>query len=177
MVANKKLYINKKEGFIGFNLKQDAFVADCSDIDNIIVFLSSGKYKVVKIDSKVFVGKNIIHAAVWKKQDQHMVYNAIYRAGTTGKAMVKRFSVTSLVRDREYDLTAGDPASKVLYFTANPNSESEIVTIYLNSKVSAKNKKFFYDFANINIKGRNSKGNILSKYTIRKINNTILNNK
>ena len=169
VVANKKLYINKKEGFIGFNLKQDEFISDCSDIDNIIVFLSNGKYKVVKIDSKVFVGKNIIHAAIWKKQDKHMVYNAIYRSGRIGKSMVKRFSVTSIVRDREYDLTAGDPMSKVLYFTANPNSESEVVSILLDSKSKARNKSFDFNFNDIAIKGRASKGNIISKYPIKKI--------
>ena len=169
VIANKKLYINKKEGFIGFNLKQDEFVADCSDIDNIIVFLSSGKYKVVKIDSKVFVGKKIIHAAIWKKQDKHMVYNVIYKAGKTGKSMVKRFSVTSIVKDREYDLTAGDPMSKVLYFTANPNSESEIVSIILDSKSRARNKTFDFNFNDIAIKGRGSKGNIISKHPIKKI--------
>ena len=169
VVANKKLFVNKKEGFIGFGLKQDEFICNCSDIDNIIVFLKNGKYKVVKIDNKVFIGKNIIHAAIWKKQDKHMVYNLIYKSGNSGKSMVKRFSVTSLVKDREYDATSGEPNSSILYFTANPNSESEIVSINLNSKSKARNKTFDFDFSNILIKGRSSKGNILSKHSIRKI--------
>ncbi len=169
VVANKKLYVNKKEGFIGYGLKQDEFISDCSDIDNVIVFLKDGKYKVVKIDSKVFVGKNIIHAAVWKKQDKHMVYNVVYLSGKSRKAMVKRFSVTSLIKDREYDLTSGEPKSRVLYFTANPNSESEIVCINLDSKSKTRKKSFDFDFNNILIKGRSSKGNILSKHPIKKI--------
>ena len=169
VVANKKLYINYKEGFIGFGLKQDDYLCDCSDIDNIIVFLENCNYKVVKIESKIFVGKNIIHAAVWKKQDKHMVYNVVYRSGKKGNSMIKRFSVTSLVKDREYVLSSGEPSSKILYFTANPNSESEIITINLNSKPKTKNKSFDFDFSEIIIKGRGSKGNILSKHTVKKI--------
>ena len=118
-VANQKLYVNREEGFIGYSLKKDEYVGDCSDIDNIIVFRRDGKYVVTQIDSKKFVGKDVIHVAVWKKGDEHMVYNVAYKDGKTGRTMVKRFSVTSIVRDREYDVTAGTSGSKVVYFTAN----------------------------------------------------------
>ena len=169
VIANKKLYVNKKEGFIGYNLKKDEFISDCSDIDNIIVFLKSGKYKVVKIEPKLFIGKNIIHASIWKKNEKHMIYNVIYFQGLSKISYVKRFAVTSVVKDREYDITSGDKNNKLLYFTANPNSESEIVSITLDSKAKTRNKSFDFDFSSILIKGRNSKGNILSKHPIKRV--------
>ena len=169
VVANKKLFINKNEGFIGTKLKSDDFVCKCSNIDDIIVFLEDGRYIVTKIDDKKYIGKNIVYANVWKKNDEHMIYNVVYKDGLSKVSYVKRFSVTSLIKDRFYDITKATDGSKVLYFTANPNSESEIVSISLNSKSLAKSKLFDYDFSNLSIKGRQSKGNILTKYPVRKI--------
>jgi topoisomerase-4 subunit A len=168
-VANQKLYINRKEGFIGYGLKKDEFISECSDIDDIIVFLKNGKFTVTKISEKAFVGKDIIHAAVWRKGDERMVYNMIYYDSKTDRNYAKRFAVTSITRDKMYDLTKGGKNSKVLYFTANPNSESEIVTVYLNPVSRARNKIFDFDFADISIKGRGAGGNIISRYPIRKI--------
>ncbi len=168
-VANQKLFVNRKDGFIGTALKKDELVGNCSDIDNVIVFRRDGKYMVTSVDSKKFVGKDVIHVAVWKKNDEHLVYNLAYKDGKTGVTYVKRFSVTSIVKDREYDVTLGTEKSKVFYFTANPNSESETVTIHLHSRAKARIKVFDYDFADLAIKGRGAKGNILSKYTVRKI--------
>jgi len=169
VIANKKLYINKKEGFIGTKLKSDEFVCKCSSIDDIIVFMEDGKYIVTQVDDKKYIGKNIIYANVWKKNDNHMIYNIIYKDGLNKISYVKRFSVTSLIKDRLYDATQSNDNSKILYFTPNPNSESEVVNISLHSKSSAKNKLFEYDFSNLSIKSRQSKGNILSKYQIRKV--------
>ena len=169
VIANKKLYANYKEGFIGTKLKKDEFVCKCSNIDDIIVFLSDGKYIVTKVDEKKYVGKNILYLNVWKNNDNHMIYNVVYKDGKSKNTFVKRFSVTSLIKDRIYDLTQGEDKSKVLYFTANPNSESEIVNIFLDSRSTARNKAFEYDFSNLAIKNRTSKGNIISKYNIRKI--------
>ena len=166
---NAKLYANFKEGFIGMGMKKDEFISDCSDIDNIIVFRKDGKFKVVKISDKSFVGKNIIHVAVWKKGDDRTTYNMIYTDGKTGKTMVKRFNVTAITRDKDYDLTKGTPGSKLHYFTANPNGEAEIVGIQLTPGCRAKKKMFDYDFAELAIKGRGSQGNLLTKYPIRKV--------
>jgi topoisomerase IV subunit A len=166
---NQKLYVNRSEGFIGYGMKKDEYVCDCSDIDDIIVFRRDGKCLVTKIAEKVFVGKDIIYVAVFKKNDERMVYNLIYLDGKSGRSMVKRFQVLAVTRDREYDLTTGEKGSKVLYFTANPNGEAEIVTVYLTSGCSARNKVFDFDFATIDIKGRAANGNILTKYPIRKI--------
>ena len=168
-VANQKLYVNREEGFIGSSLKKDEYIGDCSDIDNIIVFRADGKYQVTQMGAKKFVGKDIIHAAIWKKNDEHMVYNVTYRDGKAGKSMVKRFSVTSIVRDREYDVTGGTTGSTITYFTANPNSESEVVAVNLHGLAKARIKAFDFDFGGLTIKGRGSKGNILSKYPVRKI--------
>ena len=168
-VANQKLYVNREEGFIGSSLKKDEYIGDCSDIDNIIVFRANGNYQVTQMGAKKFVGKDIIHAAVWKKSDEHMIYNVAYRDGKAGKSMVKRFSVTSIVRDREYDVTAGTAGSTVTYFTANPNSESEVVAVNLHGLAKARIKTFDFDFGELAIKGRGSKGNILSKHPVRKI--------
>lgn len=166
---NAKLYVNKAEGFIGTGLKKDDFVSDCSDIDDIIVFRRDGVCKVTKISDKTFVGKDIIHVAVFKKNDDRMVYNMIYLDGATGKSYVKRFQVLAITRDKEYDLTKGSRGSKVLYFTANPNGEAEIVTVSLTAKSKARKKAFDFDFAELDIKGRNSQGNIITKYPVRKI--------
>ena len=169
VINNTKLYANYKEGFIGTSLRKDEFVCDCSDIDLIIAFRRDGKMMVTKIADKVFVGKDIIWTGVWKKGDDRTTYNLIYIDGGSGRTMVKRFQVTSITRDKEYDLTKGDKKSKVLYFTANLNGEAEVVTVYLTSGSSAKKKVFDFDFAEIDIKGRGAGGNILTKYPIRKI--------
>ncbi|MEQ8624514.1 MAG: DNA gyrase/topoisomerase IV subunit A [Vicingaceae bacterium] len=170
-VANTKLYVSRSEGFIGHGLKksESEFVADCSDIDDIIVFREDGIMQVQKIQAKSFVGKNIIHVGVWKKGDKRTIYNMIYQDGKSGKSMIKRFAVTSITRDKEYDLTAGNPGSKVLYFSANPNGEAEVVQVLLRPKAKLKKLKFDADFAEMAIKGRAAKGNILSKHLISKI--------
>ncbi|MFQ3577077.1 MAG: DNA gyrase/topoisomerase IV subunit A, partial [Cytophagales bacterium] len=167
--ANEKLYVNRKDGFVGFGLKKDEFVTECSDIDDIIVFTQTGICKVVKIADKVFVGKDIIHVSVFKKNDERMVYNMIYLDGKSGRAMGKRFQVLSVTRDKEYDLTMGNKGSKVLYFSANPNGEAEIISIQLTPSSTAKIKVFDYNFADLEIKGRVAQGNIVTKYPIKKI--------
>ena len=169
VMRNAKLFVNRVEGFIGTSLRKDEFVSDCSDIDDVIVFRNDGKMIITKVDNKTFVGKNILHVAVFKKKDKRTVYNMIYKDGKTGTTFMKRFSVTSITRDKEYDLTAGNKNSKVLYFTANPNGEAEIVTINLRSVGSIKKLKWDINFADLAIKGRGSKGNTVTKYTIRKI--------
>ena len=166
---NEKLYVNYKEGFIGTSLKKDTFVSDCSDIDDIIVFRKDGKFQVIRISDKTFVGKDIIHAAVWSKGDERTTYNMMYVDGKTGRTMAKRFNVTAVTRDKEYDLTKGTKNSKSLYFTANPNGESEVVSVQLSQGSTARVKLFDYDFSELSIKGRGSQGNIVSKYPIRKV--------
>jgi len=171
--ANQKLYANYQDGFIGYGLKKDEsvkFVCECSDLDDIIIFRKDGKCKVVKVDEKVFVGgKDIIHVAVFKKNDERMVYNMIYVDGKEGNSMVKRFQVTAVTRDREYNLTKGNPNSKVLYLTANPNAEAEIVTVHLTPASKAKLKVFDFNFAELEIKGRQAQGNILTRYPVKKV--------
>ncbi|TRZ45317.1 DNA gyrase/topoisomerase IV subunit A [Robertkochia solimangrovi] len=169
VIRNTKLYVNREEGFVGTSLKRDEYVCDCSDIDDIIVFTRQGKMMITKVDTKTFVGKDIIHVAVFKKKDKRTIYNLIYRDGKAGATYVKRFFVSSTTRDREYDLTNGVAGSVVQYFTANPNGEAEIVTILLRQKGSIKKLKWDMDFADILIKGRNSKGNIVTKYPIKRI--------
>jgi topoisomerase-4 subunit A len=166
---NAKLYANYKEGFIGTGLKKDTFISDCSDIDNIISFRKDGVFVVNLIADKVFVGKEIIHTAVWKKGDDRTTYNLIYVDGKTGRAMAKRFNVKSITRDKEYHLTTGEKGSKIIYFSANPNGESELVEIQLTPGCKAKKKLFQFDFGEIAIKGRTSKGNIVTRYPVRKI--------
>ena len=166
---NAKLYVNRKEGFIGTSLRKDEFVTDCSDIDDIIVFRRDGKMQVSRIADKVFMGKEIIHVNVWKKGDNRTTYNLIYLDGGSGRAMIKRFQVSAITRDREYDLTKGTTKSKVLYFTANPNGEAELVTVQLTQGCRAKIKVFDFDFGELAIKGRGSQGNILTKYPIKKL--------
>ena len=169
VIANEKLYVNRKEGFIGTSLKKDEFVSECSDIDDVIVFLSDGKYVITKVSNKTFVGKNILHVAVFIKGDKRTIYNVIYRDGKAGKAMVKRFSVTSVTRDKIYDITKGTENSKILYFSENANGEAEIVKVFLKPKPKLKKLVFEFDFSSIAIKGRNSQGNILSKNNVHKI--------
>ena len=167
-VANEKLYVNREEGFIGTSLRKDEFVSDCSDIDDIIVFMKNGKMKVVKVDNKVFVGKDIIHLAVFRKNDKRTIYNMVYRDGARGNYLVKRFPVTGVTRDKEYDLTAGTDGSKVEWFTANPNGEAEVILIHVRPKPKLKKLKFDFNFSELAIKGRGAKGNTFSKNSLRK---------
>ena len=166
---NAKLYVNRTEGFVGISLKKDEFVTDCSDIDDIIVFRKDGKMSVTKVGSKTFVGKDIIHVAVFKKKDKRTVYNMMYKDGTKGPSYMKRFTVTSVTRDKEYDLTNGSKSSKVLYFTANPNGEAEVVTINLRAVGSIKKLKWDIDFADLAVKGRAVRGNTITKYAIKSV--------
>jgi topoisomerase-4 subunit A len=169
VIRNTKLYVNREEGFIGTSLRRDEYVCDCSDIDDIIVFTAEGKMMVTKVDSKTFIGKNIIHVAVFKKKDKRTIYNMIYRDGSKGPSYIKRFAVTSITRDKEYDLTNGNKSSKVWYFSANPNGEAEVISVFLRQVGSIKKLKWDIDFADILIKGRASKGNVVTKYAIKKI--------
>jgi topoisomerase-4 subunit A len=167
--ANQKLFINRTDGFIGTSLKKDEFVCNCSDIDDIIIFYRDGKFKVVRVAEKLFVGKNILWLGVFKKNDQRTIYNAVYRDGRKGTYYIKRFNVSAITRDREYDITAGTEGSRVVYFTANPNGEAEVIKVTLDP--SAKVKKIFFDkdFSEIGIKGRTAKGVILTKFQIHRI--------
>ena len=169
VVKNCKLYVNREEGFIGTSIKRDEFVEECSDIDDVITFTEDGKMMVTKVESKKFISKNIKHVAVFKKKDKRTVYNMIYRDGKGGTSYIKRFSVTGVTRDKVYDLSNGKEDSKLLYFSANPNGEAEIVNIILRQTGSIKKLKWELDFADLDIKGRSSKGNIVSKYSINKI--------
>tara|TARA_B110000881_G_scaffold221373_1_gene250532 strand:+ start:3809 stop:6409 length:2601 start_codon:yes stop_codon:yes gene_type:complete len=169
VVANKKLYINRQEGFIGTNLRKDEFISDCSDIDDIIIIKDNGLMQVVKVDSKVFVGKGILHAAVFKKKDSRTIYNMIYLDGKSGYSMIKRFNVSSITRNKDYMLTRSNEGSKVLYLTANPNGEAEMVTAHLRKNQRLKILKIDYDFADLTIKGKGSVGNILTKNNVKKI--------
>ncbi|MEZ4990899.1 MAG: DNA gyrase/topoisomerase IV subunit A [Saprospiraceae bacterium] len=166
VVNNTKLYVDRKEGFVGSGLKKDEFVTDCSDIDDIIVFRKDAKFLVNRIADKTFVGKDIIHIDVWKKGDERTTYNLVYLDGKTGRAMAKRFNVKAITRDKEYDLTKGDKNSKILYFSANPNGEAEVVTIKLRQSAKAKKKIFDFDFGELAIKGRSAGGNILTRYPV-----------
>ena len=169
VVRNTKLYVNREEGFVGTSLKRDEYVCDCADIDDLIVFTRSGKMQVVKVDSKVFVEKNIIHVAVFKKKDSRTIYNAIYKDGKLGTSYIKRFAVTGVTRDKMYDITQGRAGSHLLYFSANPNGEAEIVTVVLRNTGQAKKLKWELDFADLQIKGRGVKGNIVTKYNVLKV--------
>ena len=166
---NAKLYVDRKEGFIGYGIKKTEYVMDCADIDDVIAFTKDGKFKVVRIGEKVFVGKNILHTAVWKKGDDRTTYNMIYSDGKSGRSYAKRFNVTGITRNKEYDLTAGNKNSRVSYFTANPNGESELVDIFLTAGCSARKKNFQFDFQDLDIKGRGSKGNTVTPYPVRKV--------
>ena len=167
--ANQKLYINRNDGFIGTGLKKDEFVCNCSDLDDVIIFYKDGKYKIVRVAEKLFVGKNILYVNVFKKNDQRTIYNAVYRDGKKGPCYIKRFNVTSMTRDKEYDLTQGTDGSRVMYFTANPNGEAEIIKVTLDPSQNIKRVFLIKDFSEIMIKGRASKGNLLTKYQVTRI--------
>lgn len=167
--ANEKLYINREEGFIGTGLKKDEFICNCSDIDDVIIFYKDGKYKIVRIADKLFIGKNILYVNIFKKNDKRTIYNAIYRDGKEGNYYIKRFNVTSMIRDREYDVTQGTPGSKITYFTANPNGEAEVIKVTLRPNPRIKKLIFEKDFSTIAIKGRQSMGNLLTKFEVHKI--------
>lgn len=167
--ANEKLYINREEGFIGTGLKKDEYICNCSDIDDVIIFYKDGKYKIVRVSDKLFVGKNILYVNIFKKNDKRTIYNVIYRDGKEGFHYIKCFNVTSMIRDREYDVTQGTPGSKIVYFTANPNGEAEVIKVTLRPNPRIKKLIFEKDFSTINIKGRQSMGNLLTKYEVHKI--------
>ncbi len=169
VLRNTKLYVNREEGFVGTNLKKDEYVCDCSDIDDIIIFLRDGSMMVTKVSEKTFVGKDIIHVAVFDKHDKRTIYNMVYRDGKSGPSYIKRFNVSGVTRDKPYDLTNETKGSQVLYFSANPNGEAEVITILLRQVGSIKKLKWDVDFADIAIKGRSSRGNTVSKYPIKKI--------
>tara|TARA_B100000886_G_scaffold332427_1_gene285137 strand:- start:36 stop:1640 length:1605 start_codon:yes stop_codon:yes gene_type:complete len=168
-IRNQKLYFNKEEGFIGTSLRKDEFVCECSDIDNIIVFRNDGKMLVTKVASKTFVGKGVIHMDIFKKNDVRTIFNLIYRDGKLGNTYMKRFPVKSITRDKEYDLTSGNKGSKILHFTANANGEAEVVSVILKSQAKTRKLKFDIDFADLAIKGRGSRGNLVSKYPVSKV--------
>ncbi len=169
VIRNTKLYVNREEGFVGTSLRKDEYVTDCSDIDDIICFTRESKMFVTKVDAKTFIGKDIIHVAVFKKKDKRTIYNMIYQDGKGGASYVKRFNVSGVTRDKEYDLTQGKKGSKTIYFSANPNGEAEVITIFLRQVGSVKKLKFDLNFADLLIKGRGVKGNIVSKYNIKKV--------
>ena len=168
-IKNYKLYVNKAEGFVGTSLKKDEFVCDCSDLDDIIVFTSDGIMKVVKVDSKLFVGRDILHVSLFNSKSKENVYNLIYRDGKNGTSYMKRFKISGVIRDKDYNLTQGKEGSEVLYFSENSKDEADIVTVYLRKRASLKKLKWEVDFADLTTKGRDSKGNIVTKYNVRKI--------
>jgi topoisomerase-4 subunit A len=169
VLRNTKLYVNREEGFVGTSLKKDEYLTDCSDIDDVIVFLRDGKMIITKVDSKTFVGKDIIHVAIFDKSDKRTIYNMIYRDGKSGPSYIKRFNVSGVTRDKPYDLTNETAGSQVVYFSHNPNGEAEVITILLRQIGTIKKLKFDIDFAKLAIKGRASKGNLVTKYPIKKI--------
>ena len=169
VLRNTKLYVNREEGFVGTSLKKDEYLTDCSDIDDVIVFLRDGKMMITKVDAKTFVGKDIIHVAIFDRSDKRTIYNMIYRDGKSGPSYIKRFNVSGVTRDKPYDLTNETPGSQTLYFSCNPNGEAEVITILLRQVGTIKRLKFDIDFAKLAIKGRTSKGNLVTKYPIKKI--------
>ena len=168
-IKNYKLYVNKAEGFVGTSLKKDEFVCDCSDLDDVIVFTSDGIMKVVKVDSKLFVGRDILHVSLFNSKSKETVYNLIYRDGKNGTSYMKRFKISGVIRDKDYNLTQGKEGSEVLYFSENSKDEADVVTVYLRKRASLKKLKWEVDFADLTTKGRDSKGNIVTKYNVRKI--------
>ncbi|MGV3640961.1 MAG: DNA gyrase/topoisomerase IV subunit A, partial [Adhaeribacter sp.] len=168
-IANQKLYVNRVDGFVGYGLKKDEFICDCSDMDDIIAITKEGKFRVSKVAEKTFMGKDLLYVGIYNKNDEHMVYNMIYVDGKSGISMAKRFSVNGVTRDKEYDLTKGNKGSRVHYLTANPNSESEVVNITLTPASTARVKSFDYDFAELMIKGKGSQGNMVTKYPVKKV--------
>lgn len=169
VIRNTKLYVNREEGFIGTSLRKDEYVTDCSDIDDIIVFTKQGEMMVTKVDSKTFIGKNIVHVGVFKKKDSRTTYNMIYKDGRGGPSYIKRFNVTGVTRDKMYQLAGGKPSAEALYFSANPNGEAEVITVLLRQSGSIKKLKWDLDFADLMIKGRASKGNLVTKYAVKRI--------
>ena len=169
VMRNTKLYVSREEGFVGTSLRREEYVTDCADIDDVIVFTADGKMMVTKVESKTFVGKNIIHVAVFKKKDKRTIYNMIYQDGRGGTSYIKRFAVAGVTRDKHYDLTNGSPQSKVHYFSANPNGEAEIVTIHLRQSGAIKKLKWDLDFADLVVKGRGVRGNTVTKYAIKRV--------
>jgi len=169
VVANQKLYMNARDGFIGTSLRKDDYVCDCSDIDDIIVFLKDGNYTISKVADKQFVGKNIIHAAVFKRNDSRTIYNVVYFDGNSGNVMMKRAPVTGITRDKQYNIGKEHKHSKILFFSANPNGEAEVIKVYLRPRPRLKTPVFEYDFAELAIKGRGAFGNILTKFSVQKI--------
>jgi topoisomerase-4 subunit A len=167
--ANEKLYINREDGFIGTSLKKDEYLFNCSDIDEVIIFHKDGKYKIVKVAEKVFVGTDIIHIDIFRKNDHRTIYNAIYRDGKKGIYYMKRFAVTGVARDKEYDLTQGKPGSRVMYFTANPNGEAETIKIQLKPALHLKKMEVIKDLSELAIKSRTARGNVLTKYEVKAI--------
>ena len=168
-VANQKLYMDPQGGFIGYGLKKNEFVCECSDMDDVIVFLRNGKFKVVRISNKIFIGKDIIYADIWRKNDNRKIYNVIYHDSISGNSYAKRFAVKAITRDKEYDLTKEGKGSKILYFSANPNGETESVSIHLQPRCRARKKIFDFNFAELSIKGRGAQGNIVARYPITKV--------
>ncbi|MDR0394917.1 MAG: DNA gyrase/topoisomerase IV subunit A [Tannerella sp.] len=167
--ANEKLYINREEGFIGTSLKRDEYICNCSEIDDVIIFYKNGIYKIIKVSDKIFIGKDILYVNIFKRNDTRTIYNVVYRDGATGRSFIKRFAVTGVTRDKEYDVTQGTPNSTIIYFTANPNGEAETIKVVLRPKLRQKVTTFEKDFSEIMIKGRNSMGNVLTKADIHKI--------
>lgn len=167
--ANEKLYINREEGFIGTGLKKDEFLCNCSDIDDIIIFYKDGKYKVIRVAEKIFIGTNLLHIAIFRKNDTRTIYNVVYRDGKKGIYYMKRFNVTGISRDKEYDLTMGKPGSKVVYFTANPNGEAEVIRIQLKPALHLKKIDVIKDLSELAVKSRSARGNVLTKYEIKSI--------
>ncbi|NLA24127.1 MAG: DNA gyrase/topoisomerase IV subunit A, partial [Bacteroidales bacterium] len=169
IVQNEKLYINREEGFIGTSLRRDEYICDCSAIDDVIIFYKDGRYVITKVQEKAFVGKNIIHIAIFKRNDKRTIYNVAYRDGKSGISYVKRFAVTAITRDREYNVTQGTPKSEIIYFSANPNGEAEVLKVTLRPKARLRNLIFDYDMSELAIKGRGARGNILTKHAILRI--------
>lgn len=167
--ANQKMYFNQEEGFIGTSLKKNTYLFDCSDLDDIIIFYKDGKYKITRVQEKVFIGTNTLHIAVFKKNDARTIYNVVYRDGKTGPYYMKRFAATGLARDKEYDLTAGTPGSKVVYFTANPNGEAEVIRVQLDSGLKLRHLELLKDLSELAVKGRASRGNLLTKHKVKSI--------
>jgi len=169
VMRNTKLYVNRAEGFVGTSLKKEEYVTDCSDIDDVIVFTADGNVMITKVDTKTFIAKNILHVAVFKKKDKRTTYNLVYKDGKNGPSYIKRFNITGVTRDRAYDLTNGNSGSEVLYFSANPNGEAEVITVLLRQVGSIKKLKWDIDFSDVLIKGRSSKGNLVTKYAVKRI--------
>lgn len=167
--ANQKMYFNQEEGFIGTTLKKNTYLFDCSDLDDIIIFYKDGKYKITRVQEKVFIGTNTLHIAIFKKNDERTIYNVVYREGKSGPYYMKRFAATGLARDKEYDLTTGVPGSKVMYFTANPNGEAEIIRVQLDSALKLKHLELLKDLSELAVKGRGSRGNLLTKHKVKSI--------